>query len=101
VIGFHCQQAAEKHLKALHVALKLAVPRTHDLDALLRALLDHVPGLQTIEEAASYLTGFAVVPRYPSFQPQTGDASARSGKACALVREILRKVLRTLGASPH
>jgi len=51
-----------------------------------------------LEEAASYLTGFAVVPRYPSFQPQTGDPSARSGRACALVREILREVLSALGA---
>ena len=35
VVCFHCQQAAEKLLKAVHVALGLRPPRTHDLTLLL------------------------------------------------------------------
>ena len=40
---FHCQQAAEKYLKALLVELGAAVPRTHNLDDLLALLLPHYP----------------------------------------------------------
>ena len=35
IVSFHCQQAAEKYVKALLQELGLAVPRTHDLEHLL------------------------------------------------------------------
>lgn len=35
IICFHCQQAAEKALKAYLVFLEIRVPKTHDLDQLL------------------------------------------------------------------
>ena len=38
---FHCQQAAEKYLKALLQEIGLAVPRTHKLEDLLDLLLPH------------------------------------------------------------
>ncbi len=38
---FHCQQSAEKYLKALLQELGLAVPRTHELEDLLDLLLPH------------------------------------------------------------
>lgn len=37
-VCFHCQQCAEKYLKGLMEELGMAVPKTHDLDALLTAL---------------------------------------------------------------
>lgn len=39
--SFHCQQAAEKYLKALLHENGLAVPKTHDLEKLLGDLLPH------------------------------------------------------------
>ena len=64
-ICFHCQQAAEKLLKALLVSNDIRPPRTHDLEELV-ALLGPPPPLPAdVDEALSYLTEFAVIPRYP------------------------------------
>ncbi|MBI1904191.1 MAG: HEPN domain-containing protein [Planctomycetia bacterium] len=38
LVCFHCQQSAEKYLKALFEEVGQRVPRTHDLDALLTLL---------------------------------------------------------------
>ena len=35
IVGFHCQQAAEKYLKAFLTHSRIEFPRTHDLKALL------------------------------------------------------------------
>jgi len=40
-VCFHCQQAAEKYLKALMEECGLGVPKTHDLVALWTLLLPH------------------------------------------------------------
>ncbi len=70
---FHAQQAAEKSIKAVLVALQIPVPRTHNLKALLERLPRslHVP--PEIEEAAM-LTDYAVLARYPGgFEPVEED----------------------------
>jgi len=38
-MGFFCQQAAEKYLKALLIASGQVAPRTHDVDVLVEMLL--------------------------------------------------------------
>ena len=67
IIAFHCQQAAEKLLKALFVAVDRAPPRTHDLDGLMAVLLPHFESLAPARDAATFLKAFAVLPRYPVF----------------------------------
>src|ERR1039458_10896966 len=49
IVGFHCQQAAEKYLKALLTRYQIEFPKTHDL----RVLLDlrseeHTSELQSL-----------------------------------------------------
>ena len=61
---FHAQQAAEKSLKAVLIAVGIDFPRTHSL----RRLLDLIPADITIPEtmqAATRLTDYAVLSRYP------------------------------------
>ena len=41
LLYFHCQQAAEKYLKALLQELSLVIPRLHDLEDLLHLALPH------------------------------------------------------------
>ena len=41
-VCFHCQQAAEKYLKALLQDLREPIPHTHDLVRLLNLLLPHL-----------------------------------------------------------
>lgn len=60
---FHCQQAAEKYLKAVLVKENVEPPRTHDLSA----LLDLTPlSEESVYDAAEFLNPFAVSIRYPS-----------------------------------
>jgi HEPN domain-containing protein len=64
-VGFHCQQAAEKTLKAVLVASGSRPPRTHDLEEL-AALLPSAPiPPPEVTRALIDLTGLAVIPRYP------------------------------------
>ena len=59
-VCFHCQQSAEKYLKALMEELGVTVPRTHNLVALLRALAPHYASLRTLRRGLDFLTRFAV-----------------------------------------
>jgi HEPN domain-containing protein len=66
-VCFHCQQCAEKYLKALLKELGLPVPRVHDLDELLIRLLPHRPTLTPLRSGLVLLTDYAVETRYPGF----------------------------------
>src|SRR5262245_42466702 len=44
-VCFHCQQSAEKYLKALLEELSVAISKTHDLEDLLDLLLPHYASL--------------------------------------------------------
>jgi HEPN domain-containing protein len=65
IVCFHCQQCAEKYLKALLEELGTAVPKTHDLDDLLGLLAPHHPVLRALRRGLKFLTDFAVDTRYP------------------------------------
>ena len=96
VICFHCQQAAEKHLKAFLQELNLNIPRTHDLDDLLDLLLPHDGTLRPLRRGLRFLTQFAVDYRYP-------DENATKRQAAAALRwmERVRQELRSrLGLKP-
>lgn len=71
IFGFHCQQAAEKLLKAMLSAQGLRFQKTHDLQELM-TLLENAghtlpPDLTRVDE----LTPFAVQWRYDYFAPAT------------------------------
>ena len=74
---FHCQQAAEKFLKALLQEFGLRVPRTHDLNSLLTILSGRLP-VPRLRRGAIFLTQFAVTTRYP------GDDASRRQSLAAL-----------------
>ena len=42
IVGFHCQQAAEKYLKALLTGYQIEFPKTHDIKTLLQLAGDPV-----------------------------------------------------------
>lgn len=76
-ICFHCQQCAEKYLKAVLHNLSLPTPRTHDLNALLKMLMGHYPSLKSMGRGLHFLTQFAVETRYP------GDSATKRQAASA------------------
>lgn len=65
IVGFHCQQAAEKYLKALLTRYQVEFPKTHDIKMLLQ-LVETVSGpVAGSLSAARWLTPFGVEIRYP------------------------------------
>ena len=62
---FHCQQAAEKYLKALLEEHGQSVPKLHDLERLAQLLQPYCSALSSLRRGLLLLTDFAVDTRYP------------------------------------
>jgi HEPN domain-containing protein len=93
---FHCQQSAEKYLKALLQELGLVVPKTHNLLTLLHRLLPHDPTLAPLRVGLRSLTRYAVEFRYPGVR-----ATARRMQSALRHAERVRRELRArLGLPP-
>jgi len=91
---FHCQQAAEKSLKAISVACEQPVPRTHDLVRVIQLLAEYLPRVEELGEHAAVLTPFGVSPRYPTFlasetETEATDALRRAQEIYARVTSLL------------
>ena len=64
-ICYHCQQAAEKFLKAMIQELGMTIPRIHDLNKLVELLVPSISGFSVLRRKLTRLTRFAVDYRYP------------------------------------
>ena len=93
---FHCQQAAEKYLKALMQETGLVVPKEHNLEKLLDKLLPHHGMLASLRRSLRSLTPYAVNFRYPGAR-----ATTRRMQAALRQAERVRTALRArLGLPP-
>ena len=94
VIGFHCQQAAEKMLKALLSDLGAAFHKTHELGALMDSLARSGAPLPGEFENLDVLTPFGAVYRYDDYdgtEPlNRADTRALLKSLRALVEDRLR-----------
>lgn len=70
IIGFHCQQAAEKMLKALLSDLRVTFRKTHELGALMEALGQAGEPLPSQFEDLDKLTPFGAVYRYDDYDAE-------------------------------
>jgi HEPN domain-containing protein len=66
IICYHCEQAAEKALKAILAYHNETIPRIHDLYRILELCIVHVSQLSDLSSQAKRLTDFAIVTRYPN-----------------------------------
>ena len=90
-VCFHCQQSAEKYLKALLKEASVRIPRTHDL-ALLLVLLGPHYHIRGLRRGLEFLTQFAVETRYPGKSASKRQAVAAlrwAGKVRATCRALL------------
>lgn len=95
VVCFHCQQCAEKYLKALMEENGLTVLKTHDLDHLQTLLIAHHPTLRSLRRGFVFLTSFAVDTRYP------GDrATKRQANSALRWTERIRQHIRSILGIP-
>ena len=84
---YHCQQAAEKAIKAWLVWKDIPFPKTHDLEALLKLCMPLDPGFETLMPHAHVLTPYVAEFRYPgdTLEPAADDAQ----EALRLAAEVL------------
>ena len=90
-VCFHCQQCAEKYLKALLEEHGSTIPRTHNLDDLLNLLPPHFAAIRALRRGLIFLTDFAVDPRYPN-----GNTGKRQAAAALRWAERVRTECRKL-----
>jgi HEPN domain-containing protein len=88
-IGFHCQQCAEKYLKARLAEAGLGIPKVHDLVLLLQRLLPIQPLWASFAPTLRGLNDYAVKFCYPGHVATRADARAAL-KACRSIRAEVR-----------
>jgi HEPN domain-containing protein len=73
--AYHCQQTAEKALKAFLTLHDIPFPKTHLLLPLVERCTKAAPGFADLQEAAESLTPFATAFRYPGdvLEPEQSD----------------------------
>lgn len=87
---FHCQQAAEKFIKAYLVRHQIEFRKIHDLDQLLRLASQAEPALQEELASCGWLTPFGVEFRYPGEYPEVDRPTAQNALAEAKrVRQMI------------
>lgn len=95
IVGFHCQQAVEKYLKALLATQEVRVLKIHDLASLIEQLGELGVVLPDEYQEITELTPFSVLARYPL---AAGEAEPLDRpKALSLVASVREWVERELG----
>ncbi|MGB9902918.1 HEPN domain-containing protein [Methanothrix sp.] len=94
VAVYHCQQAAEKAIKAYLAYRNTTFEKTHNLVALLAFCLPLDPTFEQWKEAAKILTPYATEFRYPGdvLEPERREAEQALAQAEALVNFIVRRL---------
>ncbi|MBI2865417.1 MAG: HEPN domain-containing protein [Chloroflexi bacterium] len=84
---YHCQQSAEKAMKAYLVWCDRPFPPTHNLVTLLTFCIADEPGFDILTDAAATLTPYAVAFRYP------GEATSPTSAQCEEAMQDAGQVL--------
>ena len=68
IICYHCQQAAEKAIKAVYIFLDMpgGIPRKHDLSFLLNQIQNKIDISKKLRQYADVLNVYGIVSRYPN-----------------------------------
>ncbi|HDH97173.1 MAG TPA: HEPN domain-containing protein [Proteobacteria bacterium] len=92
--AFHCQQAAEKFLKAYLVRHQIEFRKTHDLGELLRLVGSVDTVLASALASCEWLTPYGVEFRYPGECPEVDRRTAEKAfrEAEAVKRRIMEKL---------
>jgi HEPN domain-containing protein len=95
IVCFHCQQTAEKYLKAFLLNSGIDFPKTHDLLELLDNFILPVNSVfEELREEAIILTDYAVGSRYPDFLfNPTKEIAKEAYEAAIKVRKMILSVL--------
>jgi len=93
-VVYHCQQSAEKSLKAYLTYQNITFRKTHDLDVLIDLCSLSEPSFQDLKDGADILTPYATEFRYPSdtVEPERYEAE----EALEIANSVLDFVINLL-----
>lgn len=92
IVCFHCQQCAEKYLKAVLQEHKQSIPKIHHLIELLTLISQVEPTCQFLRSDLEILEDYAVDFRYPGIVATKDDAKS-AYKAAKTIRAFIRQRL--------
>ena len=92
--AFHCQQAAEKSLKAFLAYNEYHVEKTHDIEFLVKLCMKILPEMEQFIETGAALSEYAVETRYPTAIFEITKIKAE--KAVETAHSIYEFVLKSL-----
>ncbi len=92
--AFHCQQAAEKSLKAFLAYNEYHVEKTHDIEFLVKLCIKILPEMEQFIETGAALSEYAVETRNPATRFEITKIKAE--KAMETARSISEFVLNAL-----
>ncbi len=93
---YHCQQAAEKALKAFLVYHDTDFEKKHNLSVLVDLCAAIEPMFQNFQEAAAVLTPYATVFRYPGEFFEAEPDKQQVETAIKLAKEVVEFVINQL-----
>lgn len=94
IVVYHCQQSAEKALKAYLVYQEVILQKTHNLVVLLESCLAFDINFEILRDSAEILTPYATEFRYPgdTIEPEKYEAE----EALAIASLVLDFVVKLL-----
>ncbi len=93
VVCFHCQQCAEKYLKAFLISREVPFPKVHDLIALKGLCVEEEGVFELVHDLLEALEGYDVAIRYPGEAATVEDART----AVAAMKKVRKFVRARLG----
>ena len=89
-----CQQSAEKDLKGFLFLNDVEFPKTHDLSELLAMCIDINQNFAKFAKQCTYLTKFAVMPKYPNELQITEEDAKSAIRFAEEIKEFCQKLVR-------
>jgi len=100
-VTFHCQQAAEKYLKALLTCWETEFPKTHELARLIKLIETRDAKLATSLLDVTMLTPYGVELQYPGDRPDaTPDEAREAVELVCHVRDTILPLLQLESTEP-
>lgn len=98
---YHCQQAAEKAVKAWLQSKDDPFPKTHDIEELVEQAAKLIPDFQQLARPAAVLTPYVSAFRYPGGADEPMPSREEFDEALQHARAIYDFVLNLLPAEAH
>jgi HEPN domain-containing protein len=99
--AYHCQQAAEKLLKAILVRAGILFRKTHDLRELGDAVVARYDGLLPLARAVEGWTVWGIAYRYPAeAEPEPEPSAAELGAALSVIDRLMAEARHRIAGAP-